>query len=420
MMSRWPTRLSTISGSTIRSSSPWRTLSTKRVRSRASSRGSWTTATWCNPRSTPRRRPNSLESPAISRGTFEYVRGRSAFFRSGRERIRPEMEPRELLAEEGRLMSVSKRLLALISALVVAILVVAGCGGGGGGASSTSGGTLTLGNIGWQENVAVANLTKTILEEDFEYQEVELKTLDVGLLFEGVAGGELHAFQDVWMPNHEQLLSEVDNDVEHLDPWYEGSTSFGLAVPSYMKGVNSIADLNQSGAERIIGIEPGAVISTKIEQHVIPEYNLNLEHEPSSMAAMLAEVERLYNDKEEFVFPPWCPHPMCGEVSGWDPWGGTKDLPGMFDFRYLEDPKNSLGNLDEPAKISAIVNEDLEGDDPVAYTFIKELSLNEAELISLENEITAAGDNPAKGVKAWLEENRDVVKPAIDAAKQAQ
>src|SRR5215208_861064 len=68
----------------------------------------------------------------------------------------------ELLAEEGRLMSVSKRLLALMSALVVAILVLAGCGGGG--ASSSSGGTLSLGNIGWDEDVAVANLTKVVLE----------------------------------------------------------------------------------------------------------------------------------------------------------------------------------------------------------------------------------------------------------------
>jgi glycine betaine/proline transport system substrate-binding protein len=316
-------------------------------------------------------------------------------------------------------MSVSKRLLALMSALVVALLVVAGCGGGG-ASSSSSGGTLTLGSIGWQENVAVANLTKVVLEEDLDYDEVELKTLDVGLLFEGVAGGDLDAFQDVWIPNHTQLLSEVENDVEHLDPWYEGSTSFGLAVPSYMKGVNSIADLNQSGAERIIGIEPGAIITTKIDEHVIPEYNLKLEHEPSSTAAMLAEVEGLYKDKEPFVFPPWCPNPMCGEVSGWDAWGGTKDLGGMFDFRYLEDPKNSQGNLDEPAKISAIVNEDLADDEPVAYAFINNLRLNQDELISLENEISAAGDNPAKGVQAWLEENRDVVKPAIDAAKQAQ
>jgi glycine betaine/proline transport system substrate-binding protein len=316
-------------------------------------------------------------------------------------------------------MSVSKRLLALMSALVVALLVVAGCGGGG-ASSSSSGGTLTLGSIGWQEDVAVANLTKVVLEEDLDYDEVELKTLDVGLLFEGVAGGDLDAFQDVWIPNHTQLLSEVENDVEHLDPWYEGSTSFGLAVPSYMKGVNSIADLNQSGAERIIGIEPGAIITTKIDEHVIPEYNLKLEHEPSSTAAMLAEVEGLYKDKEPFVFPPWCPNPMCGEVSGWDAWGGTKDLGGMFDFRYLEDPKNSQGNLDEPAKISAIVNEDLADDEPVAYAFINNLRLSDKELVTLENEIAAAGDNAPKGVQAWLKENQDVVQPAIDAAKKEQ
>jgi glycine betaine/proline transport system substrate-binding protein len=311
-----------------------------------------------------------------------------------------------------------KRSLVLLLAIAVAVFVAAGCGGGGGSAESENK-TLTLGDIGWTENIAVANLTKVVLEEDLGYQEVELKTLDVGLLFEGVAGGDLHAFQDVWMPNHEQLLAEVEDDVEHLEPWYEGETTFGLAVPTYMEGVNSIADLNGSGATRIIGIEPGAVISEKIENNVIPDYNLTLEHEPSSTAAMLAEVERLYKDKEPFVFPPWCPHPMCGEVSGWHG-QPPKDLGGMYDFRYLEDQKNSQGDLDEPARISAIVNEDLPDDDPVAYAFINNLRLNEEDLISLEIEISEAGDDPVKGVKAWLESNRDVVQPAIDAAKEEQ
>jgi glycine betaine/proline transport system substrate-binding protein len=134
---------------------------------------------------------------------------------------------------------------------------------------------------------------------------------------------------------------------------------------------------------------------------------------------MLAEVERLYNDEEPFVFPPWCPHPMCGEVSGWQG-QSPSDLGGMYDFRYLEDPKNALGNLDQPAKISSIVNEDLADEDPVAYAFLKELRLSEEELISLETEISNAGDDAIKGTKTWLEENRDTVQPAIDAAKQAQ
>jgi glycine betaine/proline transport system substrate-binding protein len=313
-----------------------------------------------------------------------------------------------------------KRLLVLVLAAAVAA-VVAGCGGGGGGggggSAESANKTLILGElVGWPENVAVDNVTKVVLEEDLGYKEVQIETLDVGLLFEGVAGGDLHAFNDMWLPNHKELYAEVENDVERLDPWYQGQTTFGLAVPSYMKGVNSIEDLNQSGAERIIGIEPGAVISEQVPKHVIPEYNLKLEYEPSSTAAMLAEVERLYKDKEPFVFPPWCPSPHCEQYEGQNP---------DIDYRYLKDPKNALGNLDygpqsdTSASISSIVNEDLPDDDPVAYAFINNLRLNEDELISLETEIEKA-ESPVAGAKAWLEDNRDVVQPAIDAAKQAQ
>jgi ABC-type proline/glycine betaine transport system substrate-binding protein len=56
----------------------------------------------------------------------------------------------------------------------------------------------------------------------------------------------------------------------------------------------------------------------------------------------------------------------------------------------------------------------------VAYAFINNLRLSDKKLVALENEITAAGDNPAKGVQSWLKDNRDVVQPAIDAAKKAQ
>jgi glycine betaine/proline transport system substrate-binding protein len=55
----------------------------------------------------------------------------------------------------------------------------------------------------------------------------------------------------------------------------------------------------------------------------------------------------------------------------------------------------------------------------VAYAFLKTIRMNAEELVSLENAIAKAGD-PVKGSQAWLEDNRDVVQPAIDAAKQAQ
>ena len=313
-------------------------------------------------------------------------------------------------------MSVSKRLLAMMFALVVAILVLAGCGAGG-GASSSSGGTLTLGELtGWAEDAAVDGLTKVVLEEDLDYDEVEIKILDLAVLFEGTASGDLDAYQDVWLPNHEKLLAEVKTDVEHLDPWYTGQTTFGLAVPDYMSDVKSIADLNQSGATEIIGIESSAIISEQVPKHVIPEYNLKLEYKPSSTAAMVAEATRLYEDKEPFVFPPWCPSTHCEQYAQQDP---------KIDYRYLKDPKDAMGNLyygpqsDTSASISTIVNEDLSDDDPVAYAFMSNLRLDQEELLALEGEIDKA-ETPVAGVKAWLKDNRDVVQPAIDAAKKAQ
>jgi glycine betaine/proline transport system substrate-binding protein len=282
------------------------------------------------------------------------------------------------------------------------LLGVAGCGSGGSGSSGNSSKTLTLGNIGWDENIAVSNLSKVLMEEDLGYKKVELKTLDVGLLFQGVAGGDLHAFQDVWMPNHEKILADIKDDVEHLDPWYQGETAFGLAVPHYMDE-QSIAELNQSEAKVILGIEPGAPFVEQVKKNVIPEYDLDLELKASSTAGMFSEAERLYSREEPFVFMPWTPH-----------WSKAE-----YDYHFLKDPKNAQGDFDEPAKISSIVHEDLKDEDPVAYTFINEITLDEEQLNSLENEIRKA-DDPIAGSKAWLEDNRDIVKPWIDAAKKAQ
>src|SRR3712207_4825014 len=100
-------------------------------------------------------------------------------------------------------MNVGKRLWTLILAAMGAALVLAGCGGGGAG-SSGEGKTLTLGSIGWNENIAVSTLTKVVMEDDLGYEEVQVKgPLELGPLFQGVASGDLQAFQDVWLPNHD-------------------------------------------------------------------------------------------------------------------------------------------------------------------------------------------------------------------------
>jgi glycine betaine/proline transport system substrate-binding protein len=294
-----------------------------------------------------------------------------------------------------------KKLMALLLALAAGALAT-GCGGVLGVAGGKE---LTLGYIVWDENVAVSNLTKVLLEEDLVYEKVELQLIDVEVVkqvFQGVADGDLAAFQDVWMPNLEENLSKVQKDVVHLDPWFEGETSYGIAVPDYMD-VRSIAELDEAGTDLIIGIESGAAFHPQIKNKVIAGYNLDMKLVEGSTPAMLFELEKAYNEQQPIVFLRWSPH-----------WMNAK-----YDLRYLKDPKDLQGAFNDPAKISTIVNKDLPKDDPVAYAFLKAISLNEEQLNEMEADINEAED-PVKGVKAWLKGNRDTVQPWIDAAEKAQ
>jgi len=304
----------------------------------------------------------------------------------------------------------------LVPAALIVALAGAACSAGAGAPSASvgsslaaspdagdggAGRTLTLGYIGWDESVAIANLSKILLEEQLGYEEVELKLGDVGVLFEGVGSGDLAAFQDVWMPNHTDFFDKIKDDAKLLEPWFKGTTQFSLAAPSYMN-IDSIDQIAQTEATQIFGIEPGAVIMEKTQENVIPEYGLDVELVGSSTPAMLAEVERRYTKQDPFIFIAWSPH-----------WMNAK-----YDFRYLADPKKSLGNLTDPSELTTVVNNELETADPVAYAFLDALELTDDQVNEMEAEITSAGD-PVAGVRAWLEANGDVVQPWIDAANAA-
>lgn len=299
-----------------------------------------------------------------------------------------------------------KKLLSVFASALLIGAVAVGCGGGSGGSSGGGeGGSLTLGNIGWDENIALSNLSKGLLEEELGYESVELQTLDVGPLFQGVGSGDLDAFQDVWMPNHQQYIDPVQDDVELLEPWYEGVTAYGIAVPEYMEDINSLADLNEAGTDEITGIEPGALFHTQIRDEVIPTYDLDVSLTESSTPAMLAELSRAYENEEPIIFLGWSPHWMNAE----------------YDFKYLEDPDDGQGNFDEPSQLATLVRNDLEEDDPTAYAFMEAVTMTEDEMNDLQAVIQDVNpDDPLEGAMAWAEENRDVVDPWVEAAAQTQ
>ena len=223
------------------------------------------------------------------------------------------------------------RLLAAILALAFCALAPAGCGPPGQDEA------LRLANIGWDENVAVSSLTKVLLEDELAYELVEISTQDLNSAYEDVATGDLDAFQDVWLPNQEDLLGEVDGDVEHLGPWFLGKTEQGMAVPTYMD-IESIGQLNGTDAEFIFGIEPSSAMMREVvggdAGGVIPAYGLEQKLVQAPTAGMLAEVERRYAFGEEFAFLAWSPH-----------WMNLR-----FDIRYLRVPKDVMGETNDQAE----------------------------------------------------------------------
>jgi glycine betaine/proline transport system substrate-binding protein len=297
---------------------------------------------------------------------------------------------------EGAATKTSGKPLATILALVVGALSLTGCGALG------QGKVLTLANMGWDENVAVSNLTKVLLEDELGYERVDIDTSeDLDATYRAVASGELDAFQDVWLPNQEALLDGVAGDVEHLDPWFLGETKQGMAVPAYMD-VRSIDQLNGTNVQLIYGIEDSSVMMHEVAGQVIPAYGLKQQLVEGPTAGMLYQVGRLYATKEDFVFLAWSPH-----------WMNQK-----YDIRYLDDPKDAMGPTNDPAKCSTIVREDLRQEDPVAYAFMDALALTEGQIDGLEYEINKE-DNPLAGARRWVSENGEVVRPWIEGARNA-
>ena len=90
-----------------------------------------------------------------------------------------------------------------------------------------------------------------------------------------------------------------------------------------------------------------------------------------------------------------------------------------YDFVYLDDPENSLGELNEPSRITTVVRKHLRNDYPVAYALMKTIRLTEEQVGDVEEAINTAGD-PLQGARQWVRDNRDVVQPWIYTARQAQ
>ncbi|WP_121746006.1 ABC transporter permease/substrate binding protein [Streptomyces sp. E2N166] len=287
--------------------------------------------------------------------------------------------------------------------VVILALVAGGMGMfGGSGDSETvadgknvgKGKKVSLGYVPWDEGVASTFLWKEILEQ--RGYEVEAKQFDAGPLYTSLAQGDIDIVTNSWLPTtHEQYWKKYGDRLDDLGSWYD-ETSLELTVPAYMKDINSLADLKGKAGlfdGRITGIESSAGEMALLKSKVLKAYGLEKEYKvvDSSTPAMLAELKRAMSKKEPVVVTLWSPH-----------WA-YNDL----DLKKLKDPKGAWGAGDG---VHTLSRKGFAGDDPTTAKWLKDFSLTEKQLTSLEAEINKAGKgNQQDAVRTWLDANPGLV-----------
>ena len=246
----------------------------------------------------------------------------------------------------------------------------------------------------WDEDVAVTYLWKDVLAR--RGYKLNLKQMDVGPVYTGLASGDLDLNFDAWLPYAQKNYWDKSKDrLADLGTWYE-PTSLEVAVPSYVKGVKSYEDLKGKAAQfdgKIIGIEPGTGEMNLLKNKVLPGYGLDKEYDvvDGSTPAMLAELKRAYAKKQPVAVVLWSPH-----------WAYSQ-----YGLTKLKDDKKLFG---EGNTIRTIANEKFPSQYPQLTKWIKGFHMSEKELGTLEGEINRYGQgHEEQAVAAWLKEHPEMV-----------
>ncbi|KES06926.1 glycine/betaine ABC transporter permease [Streptomyces toyocaensis] len=271
---------------------------------------------------------------------------------------------------------------------------IAPVGSGSGDTPAEAKRTLDVAWFPWDEDIAVTYLWKNVLER--RGYKLNLKQMEVGPVYTGLASGDLDLNFDAWLPYAQKnYWDKSKDDLTDLGTWYE-PTSLEIAVPSYVKDVTSLEDLKGKADlfdGKIIGIEPGTGEMQLLKNEVMPGYGLEDEYEvvDGSTPAMLAELKRALAEKEPVAVTLWSPH-----------WAYSE-----YELTKLKDPRKAFG---EGNTIRTIASKKFPEQYPRLTEWIKGWHMSEEELGSLEAEIKNRGQgHEEEAVAAWLQEHPDMV-----------
>ena len=256
----------------------------------------------------------------------------------------------------------------------------------GGAALAQAKPTLKIGFVdGWSDSVATTNLAAAIMRSKLNVN-VELVPLAAGIMWQGVARGDIDMTLSAWLPvTHEAYLTSFKDKVQIVGANYPGA-KIGLIVPDYVKAT-SLADLNNFRADfdnRIVGIDAGAGVMKKTEE-AIKAYGLEMRLQPSSGPAMTAELDRAYRAKKSIAVTGWIPHWMFAK----------------YKLRFLADPKTIYGAEEH---VDSVINPGLNTKAPAVVSFLKKFSWKPEEIGAVMLAVEG-GAKPAEAAEKWMNDN---------------
>ncbi|KPJ23003.1 ABC transporter permease/substrate binding protein [Streptococcus phocae] len=278
-----------------------------------------------------------------------------------------------------------------IGLVALAIFIFAGLGRGLMAMTSSSadkGEKVTIAYVQWDSEVASTNVIAQALKK--EGYNVELTPLDNAVMWQTVANGDADFSTSAWLPvTHGQQYDKYKAKLDDLGPNLEG-TKLGLAVPSYMTDVNSIADLTKQADQKITGIEPGAGIMNAAKSALTDYSNLSdWDLVSASTGAMTTSLAQSFKKKEPIVVTAWSPHWMFAK----------------YDLKYLEDPKGSFGSAEN---INTIARKGLKEEMPKVYDIIDHFHWTQKDMETVMLDINN-GMSPEAAAKKWIDANEDKV-----------
>jgi glycine betaine/proline transport system substrate-binding protein len=258
--------------------------------------------------------------------------------------------------------------------------------------------TIKIGYVeGWDDSVATSNVAAEVIQKRLGYP-VQLVPVAAGIMWQGVARGDLDATLSAWLPvTQGAYWDQFKTKVADLGTNFPDAR-IGLIVPADVPEA-SIADLEAHKADfggRIVGIDAGAGVMKKTDD-AIKAYSLDYQLMPSSGSAMTAELARSMHANKPVIVTGWAPHWMFAK----------------WKLKFLDDPKKVYGDAEH---VDNVINPGLETKAAPVVAFLKKFQWKPGEIDSVML-ATENGAKPVAAADAWIAAHGDRVDSWVAGAQ---